>query len=174
MNKGYVKYALLLAGCNALWMVIIYLLGFSHSLLGLLLMFLAIIFTVVFCVIAIKEERNAGGGYITLGKAFTTGFLTLFIAGIVGIGFNYIYTEFIDTGYMEYMTHELPVNIAQKFGAPDSEMDKIREKIEAEPIPGFDVWQIVKSLFGSAFMSAFFAIIIGAIMKRNKPIELVE
>jgi hypothetical protein len=173
MNKPYLKYGLLLAVCNALWIVIIYLVGMSHSLWGLLLTFMAIIFAIIFCVMAIKEERNADGGYITFGRAFITGFLTLLISGVVGILFNYIYTQFIDTEYLQYMSRELPVSIAQKFGAPEEQLDKLREQMEATPLQTYDLWYITKAILGSAFFGAFFGLIIGAIMKRNKPIELM-
>lgn len=173
MNKPYLKYGLLLAGCNAIWIIIIYLVGMSHSLTGLLLTFLALIFAVIFCVLSIKEERNADGGYITFGKAFMTGFLTLLISGVIGILFNYVYMEFIDTEYLQYVSRELPISMAEKFGAPESELDKIREKLEDTPLQAYDLWYITKSIMSSAFMSAFIALIIAAIMKRNKPIDLM-
>lgn len=173
MNKPYLKYGLLLAGCNAIWIIIIYLVGMSHSLTGLLLTFLAIIFAVIFCVLSIKEERNADGGYITFGKAFMTGFLTLLISGVIGILFNYVYMEFIDTEYLQYVSRELPISMAEKFGAPESELEKIREKLDETPLQTYDLWYITKSIMGSAFMSAFIALIIAAIMKRNKPIDLM-
>lgn len=172
MDKPYIKYGIILAIVNSVWMIIIYLLGLSHSITGLALLFLSIIFSIIFCVISVKEDRNHGGGYITFGKAFLTGFLTLFIAGLIGGVFYFIYAKYIDPDYLRYMSEELPVRMAEKFGAPPDQIEKMQEDIAGKEAT-LGAMEIMKQILGSAFWSAIIALIVGAIMKRNKPIELV-
>jgi hypothetical protein len=167
--KPQIKYGIALAVINFLWILIIYILGLSHSFTGLMLVFLSLIFAIIICVLSIKEQRTLLGGFISYGSAFKVGFITIFISGVIGIGSQYIYTKFIDTTYLEYVSREIPIKFAEKFGAPEETLDQMREKLEQTPIQSYDLWYITKGIMGSAFFSALISLIIAAIMKKPNP-----
>ena len=167
--KPHVKYGLILSAINIIWMLIIYILGLSHTLMGFVLLFISIIFTIIVCVLSIRESRKSTRGYISYGSAFQVGFLTIFISGLIGTAFNFVYVKVIDTTYVEYTQKELPIQIAEKFGAPEATLDAMREKLDSVPIPDFNIWQLVKSVISVSFIALIISLIIAAIMKKNNP-----
>ena len=167
--KPRVKYGIALGVINFLWILIIYVLGLSHTITGIMLAFVSLIFSIVVCVLSIREERKLLGGFISFGDAFKVGFTTIFISGLIGLISQFIYTQVIDPTYMEYVTREVPIQFAEKFGAPEATLDEMREKLEQEPLPSFSLWEVTKSIMGSAIFSAIIALIVGAIMKKRNP-----
>ena len=61
-------------------------------------------FAIILPIIFIRKEREAQGGFITFGDAFKIGFFGLVIGGLIGTGFQILYTQIIDPEFGARMT----------------------------------------------------------------------
>lgn len=116
--------------------------------------------------------RKEIGGFIPFGKAFQHGYLVFIISGLLATIFNLVLYNVIDPelpGKLTEATIEKTVAMMEGFGAPEESIDKTvadtRTRMEGQ-------FSFVGSLIGYAVIlgvSAIFALITGAIVKRNQP-----
>lgn len=127
---------------------------------------------IVFMVLAATDERKANGGYITFAEALKAAFLAYIVGGLIYFLFFHILQTVIDPSIPE-LTKEKALETMDMWEGIMSEeqLEQTRETIEEQSF----VPTIGSTLLGyllTVIVSFFFALIIAAIVKRKKPLEM--
>lgn len=123
-------------------------------------------------IVAVVKTKKALGGLITFKEAFTTYFITMALASIIGTLFLYILFNFIDPSAKEIITEksvETTVKMMQGFGAQTQDIKDTVEKMKTT-----DNWSALNLIKSYAF-GLIFHIIIGLIVAaafKNKSKEV--
>jgi hypothetical protein len=116
--------------------------------------------------LGLKEHRDTElGGYMSFKRAFYLAFMIGMVSGVIALIFNYVYMNFINPGAVEAQL-EMTREMMEKFGLPE---DKLDEAIEQQRKSLSSPFTIVSGLFVYAIASAICALIMGAIMKKERP-----
>lgn len=113
--------------------------------------------------------KKGNGGYATLGQCIKIGLVICLIAALIYCIFFVIFTAIFPEFIPEMMEKMKSVMIAQNPDMPQEQMDmalKITEKM-FQP-----VWIFAASLGIFAFLGLIYGLIIGAIVKKDKPVSL--
>jgi hypothetical protein len=128
------------------------------SLLGLLTFVLYIPFVFVSIV---NHRKNSLGGYISFGRAFLVGLITIIIMIILHNGFSLIYNV-IDPGYMENF-QDFMLNALEEMNAPSAQIDEVERQFENANSIG----SIIKNIFTFLIFGAIISLIAAAILKKS-------
>lgn len=82
--------------------------------------------SILIIVLAHREFKANGDGFMSYGQGFNIGFWMLLVGIVVGGGFTYIYTNFIDTSVMENF-YRLQAEKMQEQGMPDEQIEVAQE-----------------------------------------------
>ncbi|KXK45256.1 MAG: 50S ribosomal protein L31 [Bacteroidetes bacterium OLB10] len=164
--KPFLKYGLLGAALSIIWTLIGYIMGNEMQEKLKWLSTIIMIAISVFCFIAaIKEERLAGEGFISFGKAFGTAFKTGLIMAIIGAIFTYLYFAFINTSYMTFVLEKAQEEMSNR-GMDEEQIEmamKMQSKFITPPVmAGF-------AFVGGLIVNLIIALILGAAMKKENP-----
>jgi hypothetical protein len=115
---------------------------------------------------AMSDFKEHNAGFMTYGQGLGIGSL---IGGIIGIAtglFNYIYTSFVDTTFMDRM-REFQMGKLEEQGMESAQIEQAMEMGKAFSTPGavFAMLVIFSVLF--YFIAS---LIVAAIQKRDKPV----
>lgn len=110
------KYGLFSSFVLFVWMIIEYtLLVPIYYEIGIYLGIVAVLILVIGIFFAIKEIRDKTNfGYITFKDAFKIGTIITFTIAILVVLFIYIYYEYINPGYVNFLAAETEKNLFQK------------------------------------------------------------
>jgi hypothetical protein len=170
-EKPMIKWGLFLGGVNVLYILLLYimdvslLVSFWNSLVSLVL-------SVVFMILACREERTNNGGTLMYGNAVVLGIGVGVIASILGVAFNGILYNVIDPTLAETMkelTIEKTASMMEGFGASEADIEKALENMDTRAFEQ-NFRSMATALMVSALFSAFLALIVGAFMKRTPDI----
>lgn len=120
------------------------------------------------------DYRKSIGGFIPFGKAFQHAFLVLAISALVATVYNFVLYNVIDPELPKKLTEASIDNareMMQNFGAPE---DKIEEELAKTEERTAGQFTVTGQLMGYGFIlifSAIMALISGAIVKKNEPVE---
>ncbi|MDO9553785.1 DUF4199 domain-containing protein [Rhodonellum sp.] len=116
------------------------------------------------------QYRNSIGGYMPFGAAFNFSFITLVVAGIIGVLANILLFTVVDPALPNVLVDaqmETQMAMLDKFGAGDSisseQLDEMRTNLQNAYTP-------FGQLKGFGFLLigyAIFALILGAILKKR-------
>lgn len=166
MNDPGVKWGVYLGVASIALTLILYLFGpvvlFSWG------TWLSILLSVVFIVLACKEQREILGGYASFGKMFTTSFTTIIISSVLGVLFQIVLFKVIDPGLVD-VARDLQIETLEKWGGgmSDDQMEQAVARIEAsDPIAPSS---LAMSLGFMAVGGAIVSLIVGAIMQKKDP-----
>lgn len=133
--------------------------------------YLAYVIMIVFAVLAAKKDKKENGGYLEFAQALKVTFTVFAVALLLQVIFNYVLLNFIDTGFRDALmqaTMDKLEGFMKQLGTPQSEIDKALDgAAEQDPtsiksqVMGYAIWCIVFFIV---------ALIISAIMKKNKPV----
>ena len=124
---------------------------------------LALVITVGLVVLAIRHHRDQGlGGHITFGRAFLVGFLTIIIAGVISLAFNYLYLSFVEPDYLANMANDMQA-MYERMGLSEEQIEEAMKRVE-DMTPAS---MIVQGLISQSVMGAIVGAIVAAIMKRK-------
>lgn len=164
IKKNGISYGILLGVYSVLSTTLIYALNielFGSWWIGLLSI---AIYITVYCVLLSKTKKQLHNDF-TFKQAFTTFFLALVISLTIGTVYNLILFNVIDPGAKETIreiTVKTTVSMMEKFGAPESEIEKAVEEVRktdnfapAKLAVSYTVTLIVGSLFGLIFAAIF-------------------
>lgn len=116
-------------------------------------------------VLAHREFKNDGDGYMSYGQGLGIGTLLSVVAGIISSAFTYIYITYINTDYLSGIK-EMQIMQLESQGMSDSEIEQTMEMTKMfftpEAMAGFGIF------FGILF-GFIFALIITAFTKKPKP-----
>lgn len=170
-DRPMIKWGLFLGAANVLYILLIYiidvslLVSFWNSLIALAL-------TVVFIILACKEERTKNGGTLVYGNAVVLGIGVGVIASVLGVAFNGLLYNVIDPSLAETMkelTIEKTASMMESFGASDADIEKALENMDTRAFEQ-NFRSMATALMVSAIFSAFLSLIIGGFMKRTPDI----
>jgi hypothetical protein len=118
---------------------------------------------IVFLVLAMREFKNQGDGFMGFGQGFSIGFLVSLISGLLSSVFTYIYLKYIDDSVLREIWNQQVMEMESR-------------GINMNDMP-FDMEAWVTSpevTSGSGFLmlliiGIIFTLIISAIMKKDRP-----
>lgn len=167
-ERPMIKWGLFLGGVNVLYILLLYiidvslLVSFWNSLIALAL-------TVVFMILAMREQRTQNANTLAYGNAVVVGIVVGVLSGVVGVSFNGLLYNVIDPTLAETMkelTIEKTAGIMEGFGASEADIEKALENMDSRSFEQ-DFRSMATALMVSAVFSAFVALIVGAFMKRT-------
>lgn len=117
-------------------------------------------------VMALREHREQElGGFMSFKRAFFLAFMIGIVSATVVLIFNYLYMNFINPNAMEAQL-EMTKSMMEKFGMPEDQLDAAIEKQRANLASPLS---IVTGLLSMAVFTAIISLIMGAIMKKERP-----
>ena len=122
------------------------------------------------------QYRVSIGGYLPFGKAFQHGFITLVVGGLIGILFSLVLYNLIDSELPQKLTDVTVLNteeMMKNFGAQDAQIDEAVKKVKIETPDRFTLLGQAKQFAWGLIFNAVIALITGAIVKRNQPVEML-
>lgn len=145
--------------------------GFSSPAAGLVAVALNMVVMlglyIVLMVLAVKQQRDLQGGFISFGSAFLVAFGVGFIVSIISTLFTFVYLNYIDPGYLDKIIADSQ-EMWERFNMNEEQMEAAREQTMRAGEP---VYMLRQMGFGAIF-GAIISLIIGAVMKK-KPAETI-
>jgi uncharacterized membrane protein YhaH (DUF805 family) len=134
------------------------------SISGVIILYLAI-FVIGFTMaaLAIQHQRDhIDSGHISFGKALSVGLLVILVGMLISGGWNYVFSNFIDPGYITHLKEQFAANWGEK----------MPEEALQQALDGFDTaGSLLQTLKSSLISGVFLGLIIGsitaAVMKRE-------
>jgi hypothetical protein len=135
--------------------------------IGILLVYLG------YVIYAGIQYRNQAGGFLSYGKAFQHGYVTLLVAGAISTVFTILLFHVIDPEIPEILTRVTTEKTEEMMAGFGMSEDKIDEAIEQQDIPGrFTVAGQIKQFAWGFLMNAIVVLITSIFVKKNQPVEL--
>ncbi|WP_375447894.1 DUF4199 domain-containing protein [uncultured Fibrella sp.] len=126
--KLALKWGLITGLVEILVTTIRYALGYYSGFSATAFMVINLILIVTGLVMALREFREANGGYMTLGDMMGLGALVFTITGLVDSAYTQFYQSFIDPDLIA-KTLQQTRDFMEKQGVPDEQLDKIDEQM---------------------------------------------
>lgn len=139
------------------------------------MVFLPLIFVIL--LVLGMNIRKAEGGYLKFGKAFLSVFIAGLIMSLLSTIWNIILFNVIDPGLAEALMETMAENMLammERFGAPVDEIEGEMQKGFDEAAAQFQIGGQILGFFTGAFWWALGALIVGAIVKKNPPVDTLE
>ena len=155
------RYGLIVTLLSAAFQMLLYAFDKHYSMIGMV----GFIFPIIIVFVAINHFKKENGGYITLGKGFVVGLLVFMVAGILGWGFNYLYTEYIVSNYWEGFADNLEVML-ERFGLSDEQIEQSIER--SMRTRSNHLLQFGSTILVSALIGSIISIIAAAILKKER------
>lgn len=129
---------------------------------------------IVLVVLFVKNIKAKKGGYITFKDAFGAMIVMFLIANLLYFLYNYVYTQYIDPN-VAVKLKEASLKFAQKSGVSDDQLDKMAAEFDKNIADSkhFNLLNNLKSYFFMVLVDLLPALIIAAIMKKEKPMSEV-
>lgn len=167
-----VKKGIILGIGSCIYLVLVYIIDYSY-LAKLSSTFLVLLVLVLVVVIFGNQYRKANSGYLPFGQAFKLSFIILLVSTLIQLIFSMLLYHVIDPDLPALITESVLANWENTFRSLGMDQGQIDEqmRIMARDLP--KQFQLVNQLKNSWIIilsSAFFALIAGAIIKRNQPI----
>lgn len=124
-----------------------------------------VIYFIIGCFLLIDTKKKLDN-YISFKDAFTTYFISAVIGILIGLVFNIILFNFIDTevaSQIKDLNIENTVAMMKKFGAPSSSIKETVEKLN--DYNQFGIFEQLKGIIWSIIGSTIFGLILAAIFK---------
>lgn len=125
---------------------------------------------IVFAILGVRKVKKDNGGYITFREALKVSFGILVITAFSSMLFSYVLYNFIDPPFAESMTQVMvgqTQRMLEKMGASQDIIEKSVSKMLDNNM--FSLGQLLQSFMFSCIFMFVIAVIISAIMKKNKP-----
>ncbi|HSI90098.1 MAG TPA: DUF4199 domain-containing protein [Adhaeribacter sp.] len=116
-------------------------------------------------VFAHREFKTKNAGFMTYGQGVMIGTVTVFIAGVIGGIFSYVYIEFVDPSILDQMK-DMQIGMMERFGLPDDQMDEAIARIERDTTAGS---QLQSGLINGIFSGLILSLIVSAFTKNRRP-----
>ncbi|UKJ05768.1 DUF4199 domain-containing protein [Solitalea lacus] len=132
---------------------------------------LSLVVFIVFLVIAMRNIRNSVGGYWDFRQAFVSCFIILAVSAVIGQIFVYILHNFIDPTLSETLKTAVinqTEGMLAKFGTPQDKIDEALKEIEKKDM-SVTFKSTVVQLGGTLVFYAIISLIMGAVLKKAKP-----
>lgn len=127
---------------------------------------LGLVILIVGMVYAMREFKSSNDGFMSYGQGLSIGTLLSAISGLLGSAFIIFYSQFIDTNYIKKLMDYSRGDMESR-GMSDAQIEAGMEFSEKFMSPG--IMFAIGVLF-SVFFGFIIALIISAIMRRNRPV----
>ncbi|OIN57653.1 DUF4199 domain-containing protein [Arsenicibacter rosenii] len=127
---------------------------------------LSYILIIAVLVMAMRDFRSANNGFMSYGEGLGLSALIGGVSGLLSSAFSVFYTTVIDTEVMGRMVDRVREDLEAK-NIPDATIDAQIGMMEKFQSPGF---LFIFGIIGMIVMSVIFALVIAAILRKNKPV----
>jgi hypothetical protein len=168
-----VKNGLILGGISVVLTLVIYAINYA-ILVQMKMMLLSILVSVGYAVYAGINYRKEIGGFISFGKAYQHGFIMFAASGVVSVLFSFLLYFVIDPELPGKLTEASLANTEEMmrgFGMPEDQMDEAMEAARESTQNQFSPAKIALTYVFLVVAGAIFALISGAIVKKNQPVS---
>lgn len=122
----------------------------------------------VLLILAHKQFKSEGDGYMSYGQGLGIGTLASVISGIISSAFFYIYVSFINSGFIDIIKDQQIMTMEEQ-GMSDAEIEQAMGFSESFMSP---VAMTIFSLLGAVFIGFIISLIVSAITKNTQPEEI--
>ena len=162
------RYGGICGGAFVVLSLVLYLLDFNPmSFGGMAIQFLSsLAIAVGLAAAAIKHQRsNLDGGFITFGRAFLIGLLTVAIGVFLSTIWNYLFINFIDPAYIDNLKEKFVETWGESMPA-----EALEQSLERFDKSGELTANLTNGLIAAGLIGALSGLIAAAIMKRERPV----
>ncbi|MFA5972702.1 MAG: DUF4199 domain-containing protein [Lentimicrobiaceae bacterium] len=135
----------------------------------ILIMLASLAISIILLVILFKKYRTEIGGFISFRNAFLYCFITLVIASLVSTLFTFLFIKLIEPDYykniMEAQKTWMENYLAGKMS--DEQLTEALDKLDVQAVNMGSITTTLKNFLIGTLVNGIFALIIGAIMKKN-------
>ncbi|MFT3733434.1 MAG: DUF4199 domain-containing protein [Rhodocyclaceae bacterium] len=173
LYKDALKLGAILGGINIVMTILIYIADYSFLATFKMLFLIIVVHAGVVIFGGIRYRRSVGG-YLSFGKAYIHGLITLAVSGLIATIFGLVLYSLIDPELGQKLTDIIAENteaFMQKLNAPAAEIEKAIDKIKQESPNDFKPLGQVKNFFKILIFNAILCLITGAIVKKNQPVK---
>jgi hypothetical protein len=169
--KNAAKMGAILGAITIILTVLIYAVDYAimvNMWFGLFVIVLALGY-VIYAGITYRKEV---GGYLSYGKAFQHGYVTLLTSAIIGSIFSILLYTVIDSDLPAKLTDvaiENAETMMVKFGAPQEQIDKSLDEMRRDMPARFSALGVIKQLGWGLIIYAVIAAITSLFVKKNVP-----
>lgn len=160
-----VKYGLIAGIASIVFVTVMYVTGQATN---TALSWLSMIIPIVVMYLAMKEFKEENGGFMSYSQGLGIGTMMSAVSGILSAFYSYIYNEFIDTSLRQQIMDKMREGFEEQ-GMDDAQIDAALEMSSKFSSPGFT---FIFGLLGAIIIGFVIALILSAIMKKDKPFEL--
>jgi len=157
------KFGLIIGLVAIIYSILLYLLDLSmNKALG----YVNYVFLIGGIVWGLKTYRDQGlNGFISFGKAFTTGFYISVVAGVISAIWAFIFFKFINPEFVEIILQETETQMMEQ-GQSEEVIEQTLKYTRMFMKPSLMAfWSFLFNIIGGAILS----LIIGAIMRKDPP-----
>ena len=160
------KYGLILTAASIIYLLLTSIMGMGNMVLTFVLSLTLLGAYIATLVLGVKEHRNNQlGGFVSFGRAFLVCFLIIVVSAIISTIFSYIYMVFINPSYIESMKEGM-TEMFEKYNLPEEKIAESLKQFDDMKTVSGNLISLAKNVGGGAVV----ALIVAAIMKRNRPI----
>lgn len=126
---------------------------------------------ILIAVLAAQKLKKLNGGYLPFAEALKIIFVVFALGFLLETIFSYILLNFIDTDFREAMTQAAMEKMAALFkrlGSSEEQIEKMME--EGSKKENYSLGKVLLGYGLGCIISFIFALIIAAIVKKNKPV----
>lgn len=120
----------------------------------------------IILILASKEFKSLNDGFMTFGEGLGMSMLVIMVSSLISNAFNQLYVNVIDTSIKGKIT-DMQEEMYVKQGLSQEQIDMAMEQVERFNNPSM---QFLFSMLGSLFFGFLLALIISAIMKKDRPV----
>jgi hypothetical protein len=172
--KHAAKSGLILGGIGAALTAVIYAVDVALLADWKVGIFLLIVFLGLVIYTGINYRKEAGG-FLSYGKAFQHGYVTLIVAGLVSTVFQILLYHVIDPSIPATLTDvslEMAESMMTSFGASGDALDKAMEEQRIAIPARFTVVGLIKTYAWQFVSSAVVSVITSIFVKKNEPVTM--
>ncbi|GDX53183.1 hypothetical protein LBMAG27_22300 [Bacteroidota bacterium] len=165
MNLAF-KWALIIAFSVIVIYIIVYLAGSATNKNVGWINYALMLIGASFATKVYRDEKC--GGYISFGRAFQFGFLTVLIVGIITTIYSYFFFTYIAPELVDQILKEAENNMLNS-GQSEEQIELAMSYMKKFMTPG---WMAFWGMMGSVFLGAIISLLSAAIMKKeNKELQ---
>lgn len=158
------KWGIISAIISVIFTVIIY--NFELWKIFWIALVFGIVVTVTILVLAAKEFKSLNNGFVSFSEGLGMSMLIIVVSGLISNSFNQLYVNVIDTSIKGKIT-DMQEEMYVKQGLSQEQIDMAMEQVGRFNNPSM---QFLFGMLFSVFFGFLMALIISAIMKKDRPI----
>ncbi|MGK7389019.1 MAG: DUF4199 domain-containing protein [Candidatus Cyclobacteriaceae bacterium M2_1C_046] len=157
-----IKYGLILGIISILFFMIGVVTGDPNA---TIYRWLGVILTIALIVLAHREYKKEGDGFMTYGQGLGLGTLVALVSSVISSLFMYVYIKFIDDNYMSNM-RQMQIEQFEEQGMTDEQIEMGLEMAEMFSSPEMI---LLIGIIGGVFFGFIISLIISAFTKNSNP-----